>query len=138
MTLDQAFDVKTLHELRAAVRAEAGVAGLSDDRAAEVMLAVHELAANAVRHGGGAGRVRIRVVAGELHCKVSDAGPDSTDGDVRRGSADAVWPWLSRHGHGLWLVQNAADHVSVVSGLGGTEVTAVFVLPAVLGRHAWG
>jgi anti-sigma regulatory factor (Ser/Thr protein kinase) len=128
MTLDQAFDVKTLRELRMAVRAEAAAAGMPAGRAAEVMLVVHELAANAVRHGGGAGRARIRVVAGELRCQVSDAGPAGTGDAAREGSAGAGWPWPLRHGHGLWLVRNTADHVSVVSGLGGTEVTAVFAL----------
>jgi anti-sigma regulatory factor (Ser/Thr protein kinase) len=66
-----------LPDLRNAVLAGAVAAGLPDDRAAEVTLAVHKLAANAVRHGGGAGRARMRVVAGQLQCQVSDAGPGS-------------------------------------------------------------
>jgi hypothetical protein len=77
VTLDQGFDATTLPDLRNAVLAGAVAAGLPDDRAAEVTLAVHKLAANAVRHGGGAGRARMRVVAGQLHCQVSDAGPGS-------------------------------------------------------------
>jgi hypothetical protein len=40
MAPDQAFDAATPHELREAVLAEAAAAGLPDDRAAEVMLAV--------------------------------------------------------------------------------------------------
>ena len=128
MALDQAFDAETLQELRNAVLAEATAAGMPGDRATEVMLAMHELAANAVRHGGGAGRARMRVVAGELHCQVSDPGTGRADGDARRGSADAAPPWPFQPGHGLWLVQNAADHVSVADGLGGSRVTMVFAL----------
>jgi anti-sigma regulatory factor (Ser/Thr protein kinase) len=127
LVLDQAFHAGTLHVLRKAVLAKAGAAGMPDDRAAQVMLAVHELAANAVRHGGGAGRARMRVVGGELHCQVSDAGQGG-DGHARDGGADAVAPWLFRRGHGLWLVRNVADRVSVASSPGGSQVIAVFPL----------
>jgi anti-sigma regulatory factor (Ser/Thr protein kinase) len=136
MALDQAFNANTLHVLREAVLVEAAAAGMPDDRATEVMLAVHELAANAVRHGGGTGQARMRVVAGELHCQVSDAGPGSADGDARRGDAGTIRPWPLQPGHGLWLVRNAADHVSMASGLGGSEVTAVFTLPGFSGAAA--
>jgi hypothetical protein len=77
VTLDQGFDATTLPDLRNAVLAGAVAAALPDDRAAEVTLAVHKLAANAVRQGGGAGRARMRVVAGQLQCQVSYAGPGS-------------------------------------------------------------
>src|SRR5215472_19331192 len=74
LVLDQAFDADSLHELRNAVLAAAVDAGMPDDQAAQVMLAVHELAANSVRHGGGAGRAWMRIVGEELHCQVNDAG----------------------------------------------------------------
>ena len=93
------------------------------------MLAVHELAANAVRHGGGAGRVRIHVADGELRCQVSDAGPGNADGDIRGTGADGAPSWPFEPGHGLWLVRNAADHVSIASGPGGSEVAVTFTLP---------
>jgi anti-sigma regulatory factor (Ser/Thr protein kinase) len=135
MALDQAFDAGTLRELRTAVLAEAAAAGMPDDRATRVMLAVHELAANAVCHGGGTGRVRMRVTAGELCCEVTDAGPGSINGDARWGGTDAASPWPFQRGHGLWLVQNAADHVSVTSGPGGSQMTVLFALPEFRGAH---
>jgi serine/threonine-protein kinase RsbW len=135
VALDQAFDAETLWELRTVVMTEAAAAGMPDDRATQVMLAVHELAANTVRHGGGAERVRMRVTAGELTCEVTDAGPGSIDGDARRGGAGAASPWPFQRGHGLWLVQNAADHVRVTSGPGGSQVTVVFALPGFRGVH---
>lgn len=128
LVLDQAFDAETLHVLRKAVLAKAGAAGMPDDRAVQVVLAVHELAANAVRHGGGAGRARMRVVGGELHCQVSDAGQVG-NGQARGEGADAVAPWPFRRGHGLWLVRNVADRVSVASSLNGSAVIVVFGLP---------
>jgi anti-sigma regulatory factor (Ser/Thr protein kinase) len=136
MALDQAFDANTLQELRKAVLAEATAAGMPDDRAADVVIAVHELAANAVRHGAGAGRLRMRVVAGELHCLVHDAGPASVDGHARRTGADTAWPWPVRPGCGLWLVKKVADRVSATAGLGGSRITAIFALPGFRGGPA--
>ncbi len=144
--MDQAFDADTLLDLRKAVLAVAAAAGMPNDRATEVMLAVHELAANTVRHGGGTGRVRMHAAAGELHCQVSDAGPGGAgpggagpggagpggagpggaDGYPRRGGAVTTWP--VQPGHGLWLVQNVADRVSVAASPRGSEVTVVFAL----------
>jgi anti-sigma regulatory factor (Ser/Thr protein kinase) len=136
MALDQAFDANTLQELRKAALAEATAAGMPDDRAADVMIAVHELAANAVRHGAGAGRLRMRAVAGELHCQVSDVGPASVDGHPRRAGPDAAWPWPVRPGCGLWLVQKVADRVSAAAGPGGSRVMVVFALPGFRGGPA--
>jgi anti-sigma regulatory factor (Ser/Thr protein kinase) len=73
--LDQEFDSGTLYALRAAVQAHAGQAGLSEDRVGEVVLAIHELAANAIAHGAGHGRLRMWERADALSCEVVDAGP---------------------------------------------------------------
>lgn len=109
---DERFDASTLHLLRERVAACAAVAGMPGDRAVEVVLAVHELAANAVRHGGGAGRLVMRA-DGALHAQVSDAGP-------------GMGPWPVRQGHGLWLVGAVADEVTASAGPHGSQVTATF------------
>lgn len=130
MALDEAFDVNTLHELRKAVLAEAIAAGMPHDRAIDVMLAMHELAANAVCHGGGAGRARVRAADRELQCQVSDAGPGSVNAEADGGGAPVGQRgWAVRSGHGLWLVREAADRVSVAADFGGSCVTAMFALP---------
>lgn len=72
--LEQTFDAETLYQLRAAVLAYATTAGMPEYRAVDVMLAVHELAANAVRHGAGTGRLRLYAEPGVLRCQVQDAG----------------------------------------------------------------
>lgn len=127
--MEHRFDADTLPDLRRAVLATAVAAGMPADRADDVVLAVHELAANAVRHGGGTGRVRMRETSGELHCHVSDAGNDGADAHARTGGTVTVRQWLIRPGHGLWLVRDIADRVSIASGPAGSEVTAVFSLP---------
>ena len=129
--LDRAFDSGTLGALRAAVRAYAGRAGFSEARAEDVVLAVHELAANAVHHGAGAGRLRIWTLAGALHCQVDDGDP--------RPSRDLTGPQVShaapmRPGHGLWVVRQVADRMRVLSGARGTRATVTFNLPRGSGR----
>ena len=130
MALDRAFDAGTLLGLRKAVLDEAAAAGLPSNRAADVMLAVHELAANVVRHGAGAGRLAMHVQDGRLYCEVSDIGPARVDGQAPRTGTTVALPWPVQRGHGLWIVQAAADQVNVTSGSAGSQVTAVFVLHA--------
>lgn len=113
--LDESFNAATLHLLRARVAACAAGVGMPEGRVADMMLAVHELAANAVRHGPGAGRLVIHAVRGALRCQVSDT-----------GSGPCSWP--VRHGHGLWIVRKVADQVNTSSGPEGTTVTAVFAV----------
>jgi anti-sigma regulatory factor (Ser/Thr protein kinase) len=119
--LDQEFDSGNLYALRAAVQAHAGQAGLSEDRASEVVLAVHELAANAIAHGAGHGRLRMWDLAGALSCEIADGGtPGTTD------SSEMADPWPAADGHGLWLVRQVADHLDLRSGPRGTQAVVTF------------
>ena len=133
--LDREFDAGALAGLREAVLGCATACGLPEDRAIEVMLAAHERAANAVRHGPGHGRLRIHRTVDTLRCEVSDPGPasqDHTPGGTggKASAAPGAVPWPVEHGHGLWLVREAADQLRVTSGPRGSLVTALFTLPA--------
>jgi len=129
--LDLAFDSGTLDVLRAGVKAHACQAGLPEDRAEDVVLAVHELAANAVSHGAGAGRLRIWKLAGALHCQVEDGEPHPVAVDAADASGEtSEHPLPSRPGHGLWLVRQVADRMRILSGARGTRATIAFDLPA--------
>ena len=119
--LDQEFDSGTLYALRAAVQAHASRVGLSEDRAGEVVLAVHELAANAIAHGAGHGRLRMWDQAGALSCEIVDGGPATTP-------PDRPDPWPAADGHGLWLVQQVADELDLRSGPRGTRAVVTFAL----------
>ncbi len=132
--LDQEFDSGTLYALRAAVQAHADRAGLPEDRASEVVLAVHELAANAIAHGAGHGRLRMWDVTGALSCEVVDIGragrPDAAGGpDTAGGSWTVTDPWPAEDGHGLWLVRQVADQLDLRSGPRGTRAVITFALP---------
>jgi two-component sensor histidine kinase len=140
LELDEEFDPGTLHGLRAKVLVQACRAGLSESRAADVVLAVHELAANTIRHGAGAGRLRVWNLVRELCCQVDDGDPPRSEGPAwapagsAARAADAHTRTLessisSAPGHGLWLVRQVADRMSMVSGPGGTRVMVAFNLP---------
>jgi anti-sigma regulatory factor (Ser/Thr protein kinase) len=129
MSLNQRFDAGTLPELRRAVLAEALAAGMPRERAADLVLAVHELAANAVRYGGGAGRVQMQVTGRALCCQVSDDGRGDDDGRTHAEAGGVAGAWLFQPGHGLSLVRSVADHLTIEPGPAGSLVTAMFDLP---------
>lgn len=132
--LDQPFDPGTLQALRAAVRARARQAGLPAERAGDMVLAVHELAANAIRHGAGRGRLRMWNLAEALSCEVLDGGRSLDSGPALNGDAPApdgrpvTNPWPAVYGHGLWLVRRVADQMEVLSGPHGTRALVAFAL----------
>ena len=123
--LDQVFDSDSLHTLRAMVAARGARAGLTEDRVGDLVLAVHELSANAVRHGAGCGRLRIWIVGGALRCEVADDGaPQANDAAAAPDPAH----WSIEPGHGLWVVRQVADRTSVRGGPSGTVVAVSFTL----------
>jgi anti-sigma regulatory factor (Ser/Thr protein kinase) len=126
--VDQAFDGDSLYAVRATVAAHASEAGMPDGRVRNVVLAVHELVANAVRHGAGHGQVRLWVTGDGIRCEVTDAGipPAGADGDGDGTSSRDAALWPVEHGHGLWLVRRIADQVSLESGPSGTVAVASF------------
>lgn len=136
--LDERFGGGSLYALRSAVAAHVAAAGMPPGRAEDIVICVHELAANAIRHGAGAGRVRIWRIPGGLRCQVDDGGParhgdgpgTGDDDDVQGGLADVGGRWPYEYGHGLWLVRYAADGLGVWSGPDGTRAVLTFLLPA--------
>ena len=119
--LEQEFDDGSLYALRAAVAAHASRAGLPEGRTGDLVLVVHELAANAIRHGAGHGRLRLWTAADAVRCEITDDGP------AEAADPDAA-PWPVEPGHGLWLARQVADQASLDSGPSGTVATVSFAL----------
>jgi anti-anti-sigma factor len=126
--IDQVFDADSLYALRAAVAAHAAHAGLPDGRVGDLVLAVHELAANAVRHGAGHGRLRVWRTDSSLRCEVTDDGPPQAAGPGTAGTDPADAGWRVESGHGLWLIRQVADQTSLRTGPSGTVATISFML----------
>lgn len=124
--LDEAFDRDSLYALRSAVAAHSAAAGMGRHQVYDVTAVAHELAANAVLHGAGHGRLRLWADGKFLYCRVSDDGRGAAaDG---AGKPDGTGPWPAEHGHGLWLAGQIADHVRIDHGPEGTTVTVRFPL----------
>lgn len=111
------FGARDLRHVRTAVRLQAKAAGVRRERRGDLELAVHELAANSVRHGGGSGCLRIWRSPEGLRCDISDAGVISDPLVGRRGpDADA------EGGRGLWVANKLCDLVQLRSSPAGTTV----------------
>ena len=122
--LDQAFDAGGLPALRSAVAAYAAELG-AGRRVDDVVLIAHELASNAVRHGGGLGRLRLWRDDFRLLCRVSDSGPGLADGATAGAELPAP---QTPGGRGLWIARRLAA-VRIDTGPTGTVITAAIPLP---------
>jgi anti-sigma regulatory factor (Ser/Thr protein kinase) len=108
-------DVFTVRGARRFVAEQADRAGLSADRIPDLTLAVNELAANAIRHGGGSGRLAVWVEDDYLLCQLSDTG------HVADPLAGRIPPRLgARGGRGLMMVNQLCDLVRVHTSANGT------------------
>lgn len=115
--MEQRFDATSLVSLRSAVAAHGGALGLSDGRVEDLVLVAHELATNAVRHGGGGGRLRMWRVDGVVFCEVADAGEGFVFSRPERQRRPDV---AATGGRGLWIVARLVDGFRVDSGTAGT------------------
>lgn len=121
LLLDLTFTEAELVSVREAVAAHASHAGLPADRVDVVVLIAYELATNAVRHGGGNGRIRLWQTDGALVCEVTDEGPG-----LPTSLAIPVRPEPgAAGGRGLWLVHSFADELTAAAAeTGGARLTA--------------
>jgi anti-sigma regulatory factor (Ser/Thr protein kinase) len=89
--------------------------GLDAERAADLMLAVGELAANTLRHTTADGVVHAWTAPGEIICQVTDQGQISDPLVGRRRPPEA-------RGLGIWVVHQVCDLVELRTGRDGTVV----------------
>lgn len=104
------FGDGSLAAVRAGVTEQAGLAGIAADRAAELVVAVNEVATNSIRYGGGVGTLRMWRDERAFVCEVRDRGR------IQNLLAGRAQPGQSEHGgYGLWLVNHICDLVQVRS-----------------------
>jgi anti-sigma regulatory factor (Ser/Thr protein kinase) len=103
-----AFGAAELDSVRAEVSRAARAARLNASRAAELVIAVNEIATNSVRHGGGHGTLRIWHESSALVCEVRDEGRfDRPLADRERPTSDSAAP------RGLWLANHLCDLIQI-------------------------
>ena len=119
--LDVAFGWADFAKLRRLVSRQCAEAGLTGPRLDDFVLAVHEIAANAVVHAGAGGRLILRRAANGLRCVVADTTVESMAPRPapRRGElpepAGCTEPIGADSGRGLWLAATLADELSITS-----------------------
>ena len=98
----------TLARTRQFVRRHADALGFSRQRRDDLALAVTEVVANTIRHGGGTGRLRLWRADDTLVCEVTDRGRLSHPLAGRLPP-----PPGNDGGYGLWLVNQVCDLVQL-------------------------
>ncbi|MEV6753408.1 ATP-binding protein [Streptomyces sp. NPDC051214] len=125
--LELPFTMADLARLRFLVNRRAEDAGLCDPRLSDFVLAVHEVASNAVVHGGGKGRIHLAHTTEGLRCVIADSGPGLPRAEP---CTAATLPDgdEAESGRGLWLAQALTDQVDIAVCTAGTTVTLVALL----------
>lgn len=107
------FGVDDLRELRALVADWAARAGLAAQRAEDFVLAVNEIATNAVQHGSPAAVLELSAVGRDsVQAEIRDTGP----------GMPAARPVGDLGGWGLGVARQVCDEVTVTTGGAGTSV----------------
>jgi anti-sigma regulatory factor (Ser/Thr protein kinase) len=97
--------------LRHAVRDQLATVDGPADLIEDFLLAVDEMASNAVRHGHPPAGLRLWTAPGTLVCTISDSGRGWDDPFAGYGPAHGED--LSHGGMGLWLARQLCDHVAI-------------------------
>jgi anti-sigma regulatory factor (Ser/Thr protein kinase) len=120
----QVFARATMAALRRTVSRAAAEAGLGDQRCADAVLAVSEIATNSVRYGGGGGELAWWREPQGLVVEVRDRGRirDPLVGRARPTPSQST-------GRGMWLAYELADLVQVRTLVEGTVVRLHFRTP---------
>jgi serine/threonine-protein kinase RsbW len=138
LVLARGFDVHSISTVRHEIVAHAPALGLAEPYLSDFILAVNEVTSNAVRHGGGKGRLRMWQSLVNLVCEVDDNGAAtaSAPADLARRTralfnqfsrSDLVNPPANAEGgRGLWLARRLCDTVSITATAAGTRVVLAF------------
>ncbi|RAO37688.1 hypothetical protein PSN13_01683 [Micromonospora saelicesensis] len=117
--LSTSFTLADLNRVRQEVEAVSRQYPLDPEEIENWVIAVNELMINVIRHGGGAGGLRL-LLDGQLICEVTDQGRGF---NIARYFPCAERPPLSdTGGMGLWVVGQMADYLLVDSGPAGTTI----------------
>jgi anti-sigma regulatory factor (Ser/Thr protein kinase) len=111
-----------LAELRRRLRSWGASTELSDGDTDDIVIAVDEIATNALEHGQPPARVRGWSTADALFVRIDDHGHNgipATTGYIRP-------PTNARRGRGIWMARHLADVLTTHNGPSGTTVALRF------------
>ena len=124
--VDQPVDADGLYALRATVAAHASRHGVPEEQVQHLVIVASELAINAIRHGGGAGQLRMWHDETLFYCQVTDQGPGITDPSIGTTPPDPTNP---DGGRGIWIVRNLTSHLRIAPGPDGRGTTVTAAIP---------
>ncbi|MGY1689092.1 anti-sigma factor RsbA family regulatory protein [Geodermatophilus sp. SYSU D01105] len=104
-------DITDYTRLRHAVRDRLDTVDGPRDLLEDFLMAVDEMASNAVRHGSRPASLRLWTAPGRLVCTIRDSGCGWDDPFAGYGPAHG--DDLSHGGMGLWLARQLCDHVAI-------------------------
>jgi anti-sigma regulatory factor (Ser/Thr protein kinase) len=113
------------HGWRSAVAAAGSGSGLPPERVDEFLVAISEVAANAIRHGSAPVQLSAWVMPGEIVCEVRDHGGGPIDplaGYLPPGGDGAPRGEGLARGMGLWIARQLSDTLAIRSERDGTTV----------------
>jgi anti-sigma regulatory factor (Ser/Thr protein kinase) len=111
------FDAESLAHMRAFVALQGELASLGPERTINLVLAINELAANSLRHGGGHGVLRMWTDGNLLVSEIRD------DGHISHPLVGRVVPAREQEGgRGIWIVNQLCELVQIRSTRTGTVV----------------
>jgi anti-sigma regulatory factor (Ser/Thr protein kinase) len=115
------FSADDLRQLRHAVTEWAARAGLQGQRAVDFVIAVHEIATNAVRHGSPVARLALHSAGTVAQAEVRDSGlwPPGPEAATAPGAL----------GMGLQVARQVCDEVTIRPGASGSTVILQMNLP---------
>jgi anti-sigma regulatory factor (Ser/Thr protein kinase) len=115
------FSADDLRRLRHAVAGWAAQAGLHGQRAADFVIAVHEIAANAVRHGSPVALLALHSAGTVAQAEIRDSGhwPPGPAGATAPGGL----------GMGLQVARRVCDEVTIHRSASGSTVILQMSLP---------
>jgi anti-sigma regulatory factor (Ser/Thr protein kinase) len=107
-----------LAPMRAFVAEHAPAMGVPAGRLDDFILAINEIATNAIRHGGGSADVRLWATERRVICEVDDSGTIADQPFLGFLRPDPH----GERGHGLWIARQLCDLLEIHAGQPGTTV----------------
>ncbi|MGO8673060.1 MAG: PAS domain S-box protein [Capsulimonadaceae bacterium] len=108
--------------IRNLARAAAEDLEFAPDRVFDLMTAVSEAAANAMKHGGGFAEARVGVKHDRVRVTITDWGTGIGMKDIPRATLSRGYSTSATLGHGFKIVLQTVDRIWLRTGPGGTTV----------------
>jgi anti-sigma regulatory factor (Ser/Thr protein kinase) len=119
------FSLADLPDVREFAAAQAQDRGMSADAVGDFLVALNEVATNAVTHGSSKARLRLWTDGGSLMVDVHDDGrlwhPEARPGHTPP-------PENATSGMGLWVARMLSHEIVVRTGVNGTTVSMRFLV----------